>query len=220
MKKVVCILTLCVCLILIGCAPSVPAEEVDAPEWSKGVNGLFHPDLELSAAYSVAPYDQLLPWEIPDGYVVESCLLDGIAPDSSAEKIDLVSVKLQNGKGINLSVRVRKFEEDRIPHSYIADPNDPETYDVIWFSQQSEPYPENYSLEGLFYAKDLTPELIEKRMGRFVSGEVHSTFSVGVVCDEWEVVCHGYLSEEYSGAELISAQQVYDMITSSRYFAK
>ena len=207
MKKVVCILTLCVCLIMAGCAPSIKTDL-----------NYFNQEEELNAFYSISPYDQLLPREILDGYTLDGYNWDNLL-DSSMDKQRYINLHFCNDEGLKFFVSVRKFVADTIPYSYIADPNDPKTYDVEWYSQQGEHYPKNYSLGGLFYAKDLTSELIEARMGNFVSG-VDPSFNVGVLCGDWQVDYTVYLPNENPEIRPVVAQQTYDMITSSLYYTE
>ncbi len=207
MKKVVCVFTMCICLVLAGCATNLCTDL-----------NYFNPEEELNAFYSITPYDQLLPREILDGYALDGYNWDNVL-DSSMDKQRSINLQFCNDKGMKFFVSVRKFVADTIPHSYIADPNDPTTYDVQWYFLQGEHYPDKYSLDGLFYAKDLTPEFIEARVGSVVSGEELS-FSVGVLCDDWRVDYRVNFPNGTMETRAVVAQQMYDMITSSLYYTK
>ena len=165
---------------------------------------------ERNALYSIAPYDQLFPRKILDGYVLADMYLSYIDGTKSG------SVTLLNDEGIKIEISMSKYKQNS---DVIADPNDPKTYDAVWYSQQNEDRPENYSPKGLFHAKDLTPVLVAARMGTFVPGEKFH-FRVGALCGEYLVNYHWYPSSECPQTQPISAWQMYDMITSSQYFTE
>ncbi len=154
-------------------------------------------DLEITkeendVLYSVAPYDQLLPRKVLSGYALVDFYVSRIEGEKSG------TVTYLNDKGIKIEVSMFTYKQDV---DVIADPENPETYN------------------GLFLAKDLAPKLIEARMETFVPRESFD-FKVGVLCDNYRVTYRWYPSEKYPEEQPISAKQIYDMITSSRYFTK
>jgi hypothetical protein len=132
------------------------------------------------------------------------------------EVVGLGTLVLQNEEGIQIEIAVDKYKQGK---DVVADPNDPKTYDALWYSQQSEKPKETYS-KGLFHAKDITPGLIEARMGTFTPGEKFN-FRVAVLCGDYVVTYRWYpTNKEYPEELPISALQMLRMITSARYFTE
>jgi hypothetical protein len=71
MKKRIGILVLCVCLVLAGCTSNMS----NTPDLTRSVEDAFDPEKELNVLYSISPYGQLLPRELPEGFALSGYLL-------------------------------------------------------------------------------------------------------------------------------------------------
>ena len=215
MKKRMGIVLLCICFALMGCSQNdlTEASNTEDPNMS-----LAERLDVINAIHSIAPYDQLLPRQVLDGYILEEYILSDYS-ENAMTKYGWVSLSFRGSDGTNLSVSINAFDDEAEQEHCIADPNDPKTYDVSWYSQQDDPRPERYSFDGLFYAKDLTIELVEARIGNFVPGEGFS-IDVGVICGDWKVQ-YRWNTYTMKLQELpVSAQQIFEMIMSSKYYTE
>ena len=113
-KKIVCILTLCICLILAGCALNVPPADGNTPDLNKQVVYNFDPEKELNVIYSIFSYDQLLPRVFLDGYVLCGYDLQNYA-DLSMNKQRSVNLSFRNEHGIDFPLVLENLKKIRFP---------------------------------------------------------------------------------------------------------
>lgn len=243
MKRLLCTLLVCMLLVTSGCSQT-PSADVNPSVDENGepicsghgghayFNLLIENQQDLDALYATAPYQDYLPQTVLEGFTfVEGY---GVVCDVPAHK-DL-SLWYANEDGILL-----RFGMDMSIVPPIADPKKPETYSIAWYlewrkSPPPEAYnplgqvmpPENYSVDGLFRAEDLSEDLYEAVFEGRTQTDTnedgtpsHTSTSFSVICGEYRV--HYGLSKTWDAGEepeWIPYNEIYEMITSAKYFQK
>lgn len=165
---------------------------------------------ELAVLYKEYPYSEMLPQKLPETLMFVSSYKTEYDPITNPDNKQYLALTFSAEK-TNTSLEVKVTECDG--SAIIADPRKPETYDIAPYYSYLET-PDSVGADapktiGLFRAEDITKQIIEKRMYVFANGLCKADI---------EVLCGDYIvAYQYSGTEL-SAQLVYDMITSSCYF--
>ena len=192
----------------------------DLPDPTQYVPGLSDPPQyvpsysspELDDLYKEEPYSVLLPTKIPETLSLDSSYkaeYDPIANPDSEQYLWLGFCSKQNDSSMEL--RVMEYN-GKTP---MADPTKADTYDIsLYYDYLKIPGTvgaDAPKITGLFWAKDLSLSIVEKRMYVFDDGLCKA--EIQILCGKYEV-CYNYAGTE------ISPQLFYEVITSSQYFLR
>lgn len=167
---------------------------------------------QLETLYETKPYDQLLPHTKPQGFTLETAQCERKRGELTGP-IQALYLQYIREDGSTLSVTI-----DEYYNANIANPLRPETYSLKIYYEESHKnsYYYSYSHSGLFYPEDITLETVAARI---YSGERLKQYyachaQVGVLIDR-----QVHISYSYYGS-IITPEELYEMITSAKYFQK
>lgn len=231
MKRLFCILLVCMLLVASGCSQSSPTDSpvCNDPDLRHAYFNLsLENQQDLNALYNTATYQNLLPQTVLDSFT----FVEGYGVACDVPEHENVHLDFINEDGISLAIGISKGI-----YEPIADPEKPETYFIAWYvewkkSPPPEAYnpmgqllpPEDYSTAGLFYPEDLSENVLEGRTYTSTNdaGEPSDTSTtITVVCGEYRVFYS--LSKNWAAGEepeWIPYNEIYEMITSAKYFQK
>lgn len=180
---------------------------------------IFELSLEkVEPFYTIKPYDQLLPHTIPQGFTLKAARCERpTEPDTYWYEllgpIQGLYLEYIHEDGGKLTVYVDDFK-----NTTIALGSKPETYSLKTYYEEShdQNYYFTYSSEGTFYPEDITLETVAARIysGEQLKQDYACYASVGFVVNR-----KSYITYTYQGNN-ITAEDLYEMITSAKYFQK
>ena len=229
MKRLFCAFLICVFVMISGCSLISPADPptCNDPYFRHSAYDLVLKDQQsLSEFFATTSFKNYFPQTILEGFT----FTEGFVITCDVPEHEKVILEYMNADDILLKITL-----DMSIEPPIADPEKPETYSIAWYREWKktappEAYdplgrlvpPENYSTLGLFRAEDLSEKVLEGRTHPQINRQGQTTgkqTSISIICGEYRLWYMLY--KEWNPGEdqeWIPYNEIYEMMTSSKYF--